>query len=199
MERLGSTTHIGTARMRISLATSLLLLLLLFQVNATGLSNAAAERQLLKKGDRVDFASHLNTAGRRLAPSSQLIMSPGSLHKIHKATCVCEHELGKRWSCVADLPKKYKLGSIEVNCEGFDWREDPYILKGSCLLRYSIVKRLTFIEGCTQLLGVMIVLYLAPWWVQALLGLLWILGRSQRFGARRGKYRARGLGKGTRR
>lgn len=37
-----------------------------------------------------------------------------------------------QWQCKADLPKKYRLGAIDVVCEGYDYPEDPYILKGSC-------------------------------------------------------------------
>ena len=163
------------------------------------LQHRSRDRRLLQKGDRVDFASHLTTTGRRLAPSPQLIMSPKSLYEIHKATCVCKHDQAKRWSCTADLPKKYKWGSIEVNCEGFDWRDDPYILKGSCLLRYTIVKRLTFVEGIIQLLVLMLTFYFAPSWLRPLLGILWILSRLAPSRTRGGKYRARGRGTGTRR
>ena len=27
---------------------------------------------------------------------------------------------------------KYRFGKIEVSCEGYDYPDDPYILKGSC-------------------------------------------------------------------
>ena len=30
------------------------------------------------------------------------------------------------------MDKKYQLGRIEVTCEGYDYPDDPYILRGSC-------------------------------------------------------------------
>ena len=32
-----------------------------------------------------------------------------------------------------------RMGSIEVSCEGWDSPEDEYVLRGSCLLEYSIL------------------------------------------------------------
>ncbi|KAK3698184.1 hypothetical protein QZH41_019287, partial [Actinostola sp. cb2023] len=42
------------------------------------------------------------------------------------------------WECKADMDNKYKFGEIAVNCEGYDYPDDPYILKGSCGLEYSL-------------------------------------------------------------
>lgn len=36
------------------------------------------------------------------------------------------------------LHQYYRFGSTEVSCEGYDYRDDPYVLKGSCGLRYTI-------------------------------------------------------------
>ncbi|CAL8132369.1 unnamed protein product [Orchesella dallaii] len=32
----------------------------------------------------------------------------------------------------------FKFGNISVNCEGYDYPTDPYILKGSCGLSYTL-------------------------------------------------------------
>jgi len=32
----------------------------------------------------------------------------------------------------------YRLGSVSVACEGYDYPEDPYILAGSCGLEYTL-------------------------------------------------------------
>lgn len=32
----------------------------------------------------------------------------------------------------------YRFGQIEVVCEGYDYPDDPYILKGSCSLEYTL-------------------------------------------------------------
>ena len=42
------------------------------------------------------------------------------------------------FQCEADLPSYLKLGRVEVTCEGFDHPDDPYILRGSCGLEYTM-------------------------------------------------------------
>jgi len=34
------------------------------------------------------------------------------------------------WSCTADVPRYFKLGSTDVLCEGYANAEDRYVLKG---------------------------------------------------------------------
>ena len=34
------------------------------------------------------------------------------------------------------MSNSYRFGKIEVVCEGYDYPDDPYILKGSCAVRY---------------------------------------------------------------
>ncbi|KAG6044159.1 hypothetical protein E4U39_003672 [Claviceps sp. Clav50 group G5] len=43
------------------------------------------------------------------------------------------------WSCSASLPEELKLGSTEVICEGYDSADDPYVLKGSCGVEYTLM------------------------------------------------------------
>jgi len=42
------------------------------------------------------------------------------------------------WKCEADMPDLYKFGTTEVNCEGYNYPDDAYILEGSCALRYTL-------------------------------------------------------------
>jgi len=42
------------------------------------------------------------------------------------------------WKCEAEMPDLYKFGTTEVNCEGYNYPDDPYILEGSCALRYTL-------------------------------------------------------------
>lgn len=44
-----------------------------------------------------------------------------------------------QWTCTASLPEEFRLGSTDVICEGYDYPEDPYILKGSCGVEYRLV------------------------------------------------------------
>jgi len=43
-----------------------------------------------------------------------------------------------QWECTADLESNYRFGEISVVCEGYDYPEDPYILRGSCALEYTL-------------------------------------------------------------
>ncbi|KAJ6446426.1 Store-operated calcium entry-associated regulatory factor [Purpureocillium lavendulum] len=43
------------------------------------------------------------------------------------------------WSCVASLPEELELGRTEVVCEGYADADDPYVLKGSCGVEYTLL------------------------------------------------------------
>ena len=43
-----------------------------------------------------------------------------------------------QWECKTDMNSQYKFGEIAVNCEGYDYPDDPYVLKGSCGVRTVI-------------------------------------------------------------
>lgn len=42
------------------------------------------------------------------------------------------------WKCVAEVNPKVKLDSAVVNCEGYAYPDDPYVLAGSCAVKYSL-------------------------------------------------------------
>jgi len=44
-----------------------------------------------------------------------------------------------QWECKAQTDKKYQLGRIQVSCEGYDYPDDPYILRGSCGVSEGVV------------------------------------------------------------
>lgn len=43
-----------------------------------------------------------------------------------------------QWECKMEMDNAYRFGKVEVSCEGFDYPEDPYILRGSCGLEYTL-------------------------------------------------------------
>lgn len=43
-----------------------------------------------------------------------------------------------QWECKTDMDNAFRFGDVEVSCEGYSHRDDPYVLRGSCGLRYSI-------------------------------------------------------------
>jgi len=43
-----------------------------------------------------------------------------------------------QWRCETDMPTDYRFGKTDISCEGFRDRHDPYVLKGSCGLEYTL-------------------------------------------------------------
>lgn len=43
-----------------------------------------------------------------------------------------------QWECKADMDNWYRFGKVDVSCEGYNSPDDPYILRGSCGLEYSL-------------------------------------------------------------
>lgn len=51
---------------------------------------------------------------------------------------VLNSSLPLQWECKTDMDGSYRFGRIEVSCEGYSHPADPYILKGSCGLEYTL-------------------------------------------------------------
>jgi hypothetical protein len=43
-----------------------------------------------------------------------------------------------QWECKADLDSTVRFGQTTVSCEGYNSPEDPYVLRGSCGLEYTL-------------------------------------------------------------
>ncbi|KAG9463279.1 hypothetical protein GDO78_022056, partial [Eleutherodactylus coqui] len=43
-----------------------------------------------------------------------------------------------QWECKVEMDSAYRFGKIEVSCEGYEYPTDPYILRGSCGLEYTL-------------------------------------------------------------
>lgn len=83
------------------------------------------------------------TTGRRSSPVPQLSCVGGSARGLFNPEVVqCYNRgwdgLDVQWECKMDLDQDYRLGSVTVACEGYDYPEDPYILAGSCGLEYTL-------------------------------------------------------------
>lgn len=83
------------------------------------------------------------TTGRRSSPVPQLTCVGGSARGLYNPEVVqCYNRgwdgLDVQWECKMDLDQEYRLGSVTVACEGYDYPDDPYILAGSCGLEYSL-------------------------------------------------------------
>jgi len=83
------------------------------------------------------------TTGRRSSPVPQLKCIGGSAQGHFNPQAVQCYNRGfdgqdVQWECKADMDNLYRFGSVEVVCEGYDYPDDPYILKGSCGLEYTL-------------------------------------------------------------
>eukprot|EP00808_Paulinella_micropora_P031649 g73358.t1 len=99
---------------------------------------------LLKDVTAITLQEGRMTAGRRSSPVQQLACVGGSCSSFQPSSVVCMN-IGfdgsdVQWKCEADFPDGYSFGRVTVGCEGYgyDYPEDPYILKDSCGLEYTV-------------------------------------------------------------
>ncbi|NXL90054.1 SARAF factor, partial [Alectura lathami] len=83
------------------------------------------------------------TASRRTAAVPQLQCTGGSAGCSRGPEVVQCYNKGwdgydVQWQCKADLENTLRFGQLEVSCEGYDYPEDPYILRGSCSLLFRL-------------------------------------------------------------
>ncbi|NXP16849.1 SARAF factor, partial [Scytalopus superciliaris] len=83
------------------------------------------------------------TTSRRAPAVPQLQCTGGSAGCAHGPEVVQCYNKGwdgydVQWQCKADLENAYRFGQIEVSCEGYDYPDDPYILRGSCSLLFRL-------------------------------------------------------------
>lgn len=83
------------------------------------------------------------TNSRRTSPVPQLKCTGGSAGCSFKPQTVQCYNRGSdgydvQWECKTDMDNSYRFGKLQVTCEGYDYPDDPYILRGSCGLEYSL-------------------------------------------------------------
>ncbi|KAK3879850.1 hypothetical protein Pcinc_015614 [Petrolisthes cinctipes] len=113
----------------------------LSSVNAWG----SVDSVLLKDIQVLTLYSGKSTTGGRSSPVPQLECVKGGTapcDAFHPRVVQCYNRgwdgSEVQWECTTDMDNAYRFGEIEVSCEGYSHRDDPYILKGSCGLRYTI-------------------------------------------------------------
>lgn len=108
------------------------------------------DRILLSNVKALTFRSGVSTVGRRTAPIPQLTCEginghpPDSSFPLPtsvQCTNVGTDGQSIQWQCLGDLPDHFWFGKITVSCEGYRSSRDPYILAGSCGLRYELLHR----------------------------------------------------------
>jgi len=99
---------------------------------------------LLKDIDVLTLTKDKLAAGRRSYPVLQLKCIGGNaekeFHKVEIVQCLNKGFNGYTydWKCSTNLPDILKLGKIEIYCEGYTNKDDPYVLIGSCGLEYHL-------------------------------------------------------------
>ena len=85
------------------------------------------------------------TTGRRSSPVPQMRCVGGSAgcHAFQPKVVQCINRgsdgFDAQWECKTDMDSAYRFGKIQVSCEGYDYPDDPYILRGSCGVGQSCV------------------------------------------------------------
>ncbi|KAF8460388.1 hypothetical protein BDZ91DRAFT_664454, partial [Kalaharituber pfeilii] len=92
----------------------------------------------LSQVQRLTLRNGMMTTGRRTKPVPQLKCVGGDAKGLYEVDVMICKNMGSdygdtdvTWSCTADLPSYFKLGSTDVYCEGYSHPDDPYVLKGS--------------------------------------------------------------------
>ena len=88
------------------------------------------------------FRKDMMTTGRRSSPVSQMICTgqPCRYNAPDSISCKNIGWNGKDpiWDCTTSSMKDTKLSTIEVQCEGYEYPDDPNILVGSCAAIYKL-------------------------------------------------------------
>uniref|UniRef100_A0A8C5M256 Store-operated calcium entry-associated regulatory factor n=1 Tax=Leptobrachium leishanense TaxID=445787 RepID=A0A8C5M256_9ANUR len=101
------------------------------------------DRILLREIQAITLYADRHTNSRRTSPIPQLQCVGGNAGCKAMPQVVQCHNRGwdgidVQWDCKVDMDNAYRFGKVEVNCEGFDYPDDPYVLRGSCGLEYTI-------------------------------------------------------------
>ncbi|XP_053395306.1 store-operated calcium entry-associated regulatory factor-like [Mercenaria mercenaria] len=122
---------------------SVFIKLLLIFISLQSLSGAKSDRVLLTDVSALTLHHGKMTNSRRTSPVPQLKCTGGSaagMFKPQTVQCINRGSDGYdvQWECKTDMDNSYRFGKLQVTCEGYDYPEDPYILRGSCGLEYTI-------------------------------------------------------------
>nr|XP_045602319.1 store-operated calcium entry-associated regulatory factor-like [Procambarus clarkii]XP_045602320.1 store-operated calcium entry-associated regulatory factor-like [Procambarus clarkii] len=122
-----------------------LFFIVLCTVPATAAWGSSDESILLKDVEVLTLYNGKMTKGKRSSPVPQLMCVKGGTapcDAFHPRVVQCYNRgwdgLDVQWECKTDMDNAFRFGEIEVSCEGYSHKDDPFILKGSCGLRYSI-------------------------------------------------------------
>ena len=101
---------------------------------------------LLSNVKILTLRKDLKTTHNRVSAVPQLVCIGGNAADLYQVDVMrCKNQGADyddeniQWTCTANLPSEFKLGSTDVICEGFSSSSDPYVLKGSCGVEYRLL------------------------------------------------------------
>ncbi|KAN0047839.1 hypothetical protein ACTA71_002226 [Dictyostelium dimigraforme] len=102
-------------------------------------------RILLRDVQVLTLKSGQWTKARRTSPIQQIECIGGTARKenrLYPQTIQCynmgSNGMDVQWKCEANLDSTVKFGTIDVNCEGYAYPDDPYITADSCGVLYEL-------------------------------------------------------------
>ena len=108
----------------------------------------AKDAILLSTVEALTLRAGQMTTHRRVSAIPQLRCASRrevcALHEVSSMRCTNQGggyggaEFDAQWSCVADLPPELRLAAADVVCEGYSGPDDPYVLRGSCGVVYTL-------------------------------------------------------------
>jgi hypothetical protein len=99
--------------------------------------------------EALTFNRNAMTTGRRSAPVQQMTCLGSYCNYDNMPTTMQCYNKGHNgldvvWKCEAQLKPGFKLGTTNVNCEGYNYPDDPFILAGSCGVEYELLQDITY-------------------------------------------------------
>jgi len=103
-----------------------------------------SDRVKLTSIKSLTFYSGRMTTARRSYPIAQVKCVGGNAGCQARVDFIQCYNLGTnygldvQWQCRANINRGYSIGRTDVNCEGYHYPMDPYILRGSCGVEYTV-------------------------------------------------------------
>jgi hypothetical protein len=91
------------------------------------------DRLRLSSIPSLTFRAGEHTTGRRTDPTAQLVCDGAPCAHVAPSVVHCSNAGGfgteVQWTCTAELPEPFRLGRVEVGCEGWDMPGDQRYVK----------------------------------------------------------------------
>jgi len=108
---------------------------------ANTICSCEREAILLNDIKELDLHKGAFTVSRRIPSIPQLECTGGSAKGDKEPSSIRCVNVGRsepHWRCEADVDTNVELGNVVVSCEGYSGPHDPYVLHGSCGLKYTL-------------------------------------------------------------